>query len=219
MNAICSREKIVVLTVILLFLSTFLTAQSRVNVATLFDGPWTENERLYEMFTGEIVSLTSGEFNVNFPEGKQLTADWTQEGVDRELKKLLNDPQIDMVLTMGVIASQRASEMRNLKKPVIAPFVIDIQLQDLPSKNGASGIKNLSYIAIPSTIERDVKAFKSIVDFQQLTVFLNGVILDGLPNFEERIRKSVALPDISTRVIPVRQVEDALSALSAETEA
>ena len=51
---------------------------------------------------------------------------------------------------------------KQLPKPVVAPFVIDRMLQDLPFQKGKSGIRNLNYLVSSHTFEQDIHSFKEV---------------------------------------------------------
>ncbi len=54
----------------------------------------------------------------------------------------------------SALASQHAAELDSLEKPVVAPFVLDTDLQSLPREEGASGVANLNYVILPSPFAR-----------------------------------------------------------------
>ena len=113
-------------------LPTLLWGQNdRINIGFVMDGPWEQNERVQAMFVDEIRELTRMEFDIHFPAHSQLVGDWTQPTVERHLQKLLDDPDTDLIIGLGVIASNAIALQKNPSKPVIAPFVIDINLQDM----------------------------------------------------------------------------------------
>ena len=127
-----------------------------VRIGIVYDGPipphgWGKIFRS-KRFRNEILELTRGEFDVLFPRNKQVRGDWTAGGVKKAVDFLLADSTVDVVLALGVIASHDVSARPSLPKPVIAPFVIDEKLQDLPFHRGTSGVTNLNYLSDPATI-------------------------------------------------------------------
>lgn len=206
---------------LLIFLPvSFLTAQLRtVTIGSVVDGEWALNERTRTLFQEEITELLSGEFEVRFPDDKYLVADWTLTDIAGKITQLLNDPEVDVVLTPGVIASNSVSRRGPLPKPVIAPFVVDAELQNLPIKDGASGVENLSYISFPSTLQRDFEAFLEITSFKKLTLFFNAEIYRDLPGVDMRLKKATEEMDIEPNIIPVSSIEDALNGITDETDA
>ena len=100
-------------------------------IGLVIDGSWGENAAMLESIQEEILALTTGEFEVRFPEAKILQADWQLDAITAAVDKLLADPEVDMVITQGVISSHIISIRTSLPKPVIAPFIIDRMLQAL----------------------------------------------------------------------------------------
>ncbi len=76
---------------------------------------------------------------------KVFLGDWTLDGVSKALDEVLSDDEIDIVLAMGVASSFLVSQRSDLPKPVIAPFVLDAEMQGIPFNNGVSGVKLPAY--------------------------------------------------------------------------
>ena len=103
---------------------------------------------------------------------------------------------------------------------MIAPFVIDAELQELPQRQGASGVKNLSYLDSFKSIDRDIKAFKEIVPFRHLAVLVDGTLLEAIPRVRERASEVMRAHAIEISVISAEtSAEAALAALPPETDA
>ncbi|MGH7496106.1 MAG: TolC family protein [bacterium] len=124
-----------------------LAAQPRtVRIGMILDGPLLRGEHILPLFHSEITSLLSGEFKVEFPESKTVVCDLTAPVIRQALDRLLADPQVDLILLLGGIASHEVAQRGPLPKPVIAIFVADPKLQGLPQQEGTSGVKNLNYL-------------------------------------------------------------------------
>lgn len=220
-----SGSKFLMIGLILFCSSTLppLWGQARpvVRIGVVIDGPWERNQGARQVFENEILELLSEEFEVRFPEDKFLVADWTKPEILKATERLLSDPEVDVVLTMGVIASNEVSKRGPLPKPVIAPFVLDAALQNLPSSAGGSGIKNLNYIAIPTTFKRDLKAFLEIVPFTQMAFLMNDFVYQAVPEIREGTPPAAKEGfGVEVTVIPVGQsADEALNALAPGVEA
>ena len=112
--------------------------QPVVRVGVVIDGPWERNDEIERLFQRELLELTRGEFDVRFPAEARVVGDWTVDAVDLALERALADPEIDLVIAMGVIASDRAVRLSDIPKPVIAPFIIDAEIQGTPRDDRAS---------------------------------------------------------------------------------
>ena len=207
------------LAVMLLFCTiTGLGAQTRIGI--VIDGPWERNQEVRELFESEITDLTTGEFKVLFPTEKRIVSNWTLAGVDSALNQLLTDPEVDIVLAMGVIASMRVCQRGELPKPVIAPFVIDVATQGVPLRDGKSGVRNLNYVHIPSTIERDLRAFLELIPFKKVAVLVNRALLEAVPDLLTNIQSITNKLDVTPVVLPVgRNTENIFAGMPDDVEA
>jgi outer membrane protein TolC len=151
----------------------------------------------------EIVDLTTGDFDVQFPEELDIQCDYGVESIRDALNRLLGDKSCDMVLALGVIATNEVCHMGPLPKPVVAPFVIDTELQDTPSDGPSSGVKNLSYLTSPFNLRRDVKAFMSYTEFDTLAVLSSRPYVEAIPQLSEKLQKATSATGVTTIVIRV----------------
>jgi outer membrane protein TolC/ABC-type uncharacterized transport system substrate-binding protein len=191
-----------------------------VTFGLLVDGPSERNAEFRALFHQEITDLLSGEFAPAFPSGKELIADWTQPGVARALDQLFADPAVDIIITMGVIASHEAAGREVLAKPVVAPFVLDADLQNLPRENGTSGVPNLTYVMIPTHFDRDIEVFREVVQFEKVAVLVNQPYADAIPTLGQMINETLQTSGWDGLVIGVDQsVDSALAALPADVDA
>lgn len=194
--------------------------EKRVRIGVIMDGPWQRNDAIVELFQSEIRALLAGEFQAEFPPEHQIVANWSLEGVIDGLNRLLRAPDVDIVLGMGVIASNEISRWGPLPKPVIAPFVLDAAVQGLPMRDGTSGVKNLAYVSLPSTVGRDIRAFRELVPFTRMAILLNKIYIDSNPNLLANIQRQVAEFDIEPVLIPVgHSADEVFAALPADIEA
>ena len=195
-----------------------------VRVGIVYDGPipphgWGKIFRSH-LFRKEILELTRGEFEVQFPRKLQVRGDWTAGGVKKAVDYLLADPTVDLILALGVIASHDASARPKLSKPVIAPFVIDEKLQDLPFQKGTSGVPNLNYLSDPARFTNDLKAFRDVIPFSNMTLLVDEMLLQAIPPLKGKARSESRELGISVTMVPVgSSIQSALKALPYDTEA
>ena len=173
-----------------------------------------------KVFPTEILSLTQSDFDVRFPKSKQVHGKWSGGGVKKAVDYLLADPTVDMVIGLGVMSSHELATRKNPPKPVIAPFVIDRQLQELPLWKGTSGVRNVNYLASFKSFERDVQAFKEIIPFTQLGLFIDEGVMEAFPVLQEKADRTAKKLGIKIAIVPVgTYVESAFAALPEGTEA
>lgn len=158
-----------------------------VSIGMVLDGPGDRNAALIKLFDQEITDLLRGEFEARFLPDRVVVADWTQAGIEASLDRLLADPEVDLILALGFQASITAARRESLTKPVIAPFVVQLLLGDLPQERGGSGVRNLTYLAIPNHFERDIKAFREIVPFSRLAILYHEPIIEAYANARDRV--------------------------------
>jgi outer membrane protein len=143
-------------------------ASKILRIAIVADGHWERNQEYFDLIQKEVTDVVGKQAQILFPPDLILEGDWTLNGVRQINDRLLSDPDVDLILGMGLMASQDLCTRGDLPKPVIAPIVIDPAGQHIPIKNGASGVKNLSYLVYPITFERDIKLFREIIPFKKL---------------------------------------------------
>ena len=191
-----------------------------VNIGIVIDGPWEKNDEIRELFQNEILELMREEFDVRFPEEKRLEADWTANGVRNAIDALLADSEVDLVLSLGVIASDDVCRRGDLPKPVIAPFVIDRELQEILLEDGASGITNLNYVSFPSTITIDIETFLDIVPFRKLVILVSQPYYEAIEAPRKNIPGVMEEFGLEYETVSVgRTVDQALANIPSDAEA
>lgn len=188
-------------------------------VGIVLDGPWERNEELLPLFRSEILDLVGEDFGVTVPADRVLVGDWTADGVRAATDRLLADPGVDLVVGLGVLASQELAGRPDLPKPSFAPVIIDPDLQGLPDAGGRSGIPNLNYLALPLTFESDVRALHEIVDFDRIAVLFSGRVVEAIPALTASIPAAAADLGLEVDVVAVTSAGEALAAIPASAEA
>ncbi len=141
------------------------------------------------------------------------------DAVDLALERALADPAIDLVLAMGVIASDRAVRLHDIPKPVIAPFIIDAEIQGTPRDDRSSGVTNLNYLSSSITLRRDLEVFQRLRPFEKL-VMLHGPALNDIPGVRERLREVVSDFDVELTLVEIRKrADEALPRIPPDAEA
>jgi len=191
-----------------------------IRVGIVVDGPWVMNELVRELTVREVTALTAGEFDVQFPTASYLIGDWTFDTAQANVRRLLDDPEIDLVITWGLIASHAACCFGELSKPLIAPVVLDPELQGLPRVDGGSGVPNLNYVALPDDQAHELELFRDIVPFQHVAILASAALLDAIPEIVVRTGDTLAGTGIGFEYVAVGDSADAvLEALSPSVDA
>ncbi len=227
MDAIRFREvRFLAPVVILLLLATPPPGQASptvdgVRIGVVIDGPSETNAEILALFQREITALLEGEFDARFPADKIATADWDRASVTAALERLLTDDEVDLVLAIGFMASCLATLEEDLPKPVVAPFAVSTLMRDLPMTDGVSGVRNLTYLAVPDLILRDLRAFEEVVAFERLAFLYHRPIAEAFPDASRRSKDRVreAL-DIDLYPVPAHDsADEALAALPPAVDA
>ncbi|MEE9142732.1 MAG: TolC family protein [Gammaproteobacteria bacterium] len=195
-------------------------AHSAVTIGTVRDGPQPRDTIRLDEIQQEIEDLLGGEFEVRFPPDKQIHGDWTADGVNSALNSLLNDPEVDIVLTFGLVASHEAGHIENPRKPLIALIVPDAESQGFPRRGTTSGRHNFTYISTFRSIPEDLEIFRSITGFDKLAVFVDEMTIEAIPAFYEYADETAEQLGVPIDLIPVNgSVDDALAAIPSDADA
>ena len=190
-----------------------------VRIGVVIDGPWERNVEIERIIQRELTELMQGEFEFRFPDEARIVGDWSVDTVETSLVRLLGDPEVDVVLAMGVIASDRAARLRDIPKPLIAPFIVDAAIQGTPREGRGSGVRNLSYLSSSITLRRDLEVFRQLRPFERL-VLLHGPALNEIPGVRSRLEEVVSEFDIELNLVEIRgRADEALSRIPEDAEA
>lgn len=194
-------------------------------VGVVLDGPWERNNEIRGTFEREILDLVGDDVSIRFPENKRLIADWSLDGVATAVATLLDDPDIDLVLTMGPVASTHAARRGVFPKPVMAVFVIDPDVQGIPVETNdvgerISGVPNLNYVIFPSDLEENVRRLREITPFSRLTFLSNEGLAAAVPELEENLVLGLRQLDLESTIVRVgSSVEAAIAAIPGDADA
>lgn len=191
-----------------------------VNIGMVLDGPPVRFSNDIETFKREILAVLEAEYTVRFQAQHVRSGDWSIEAINREIDRLLADNQVDAVVAIGLVASNEICKRRNLKKPVIAPLIVDATLQNLPRKKGASGVANLYYVSSFDSIDQSIEMFREITPFDHMAVLVNRFTFQSIPELGEFARQKAEQKHLKISFVEVEtSVADALQALPSTTQA
>lgn len=203
-----------------------VSAQPRiVHVGIVLDGPWARNDELLDIFLREIRALIRTEFDLRFLPRHQLTGDFTEGGIAAAADRLLADPEVDLVLSLGPVASAHIGRMGPLPKPVVAGFVLNPEVEGIPVQVDArgervSGVPNLSYLTFSGDLPAELRRFREVVPFDRLTMLVNEGLTAAVPELSTNLRQRMAALGIEFDVVPVgADLDAALKAIPEGTEA
>lgn len=222
------RGSILLGVVFFLFLvpTTGLTAETHgpagktVRIGIVLDGPQVYFTKRIDVFKAEIHRAMDAEYRIVFQDGDIRSADWSVATVNREIDNLLNKPDVDMVLALGAVASNEICMRKNLKKPVVAALVVDFNVQKLPHKDGASGVKNLFYVNAYQSVERSIRTFSEITPFHHMAILVDRFAMEGIPALSALARKKAAKYGLKATIVTVgTSIKEALASIPQDVDA
>lgn len=189
-------------------------------IGVVLDGPSEKAAPIRAALEREVLALAGEEFKIRFPKNKRLQANWTANGITAAVDRLLADPQVDLIITLGVISSHDIARRKELSKPVIAAFIVNRQLQRVPYKDGKSGLPNLTYISYPTDFNRDIQAFHDMVGFTTLVCLADRLVVQAFADIEKTCESAARRVGAKGRRIDAAMsAEELLAALPDNTEA
>ncbi len=174
-------------------------AQERFDVAIIYDGP---DDRLVDArraYTDELLALTENEFDVRL---RSFPAEWTQESIEAAFDAAYADPDIDLLLIEGFIASQLGTQRAEFPKPTFLPLILDPGLLAKPPVEGKSGIPNLSYLIVYENFGEDLDAIGELVDVDSIALFIDAELSESIPQL--RVSAGAVVAERGIELIEVR---------------
>lgn len=149
-------------------------------IGVVLDGPaQSRTAEILKQLEQEMVTLLKEDRAIEFST-KAQDGGWTVAGVRSALDRCLQDPRIDLVIAFGLLSSHEAASRQSLNKPVIAPFIVDEKMQNIPmASNGTSGVQNLNYLTSFQNFKRDVTFFLQMVKARHLVVISDGAVMEA----------------------------------------
>jgi outer membrane protein TolC len=214
------KKFLVTLILLSIVFVSFGQAKKKVTIGTAIDGYWYKNDETFQIFKKEIYDLLGDEYDVDFSKENIILGNWTVPSAKAAIDRLLNDPKIDLVLSLGMLTSNDVCKRTHLPKPVIAPFVMDADVQGMPRKGKGSGVKNLNYLVSLRTVIECLDYFKRIVDFDRV-VFMNPIFVrDAFPEAMKWGEKFMEQTGLGMDVIWVEEpYEDVIAQLKPDMQA
>ncbi len=200
-------------------------AADRTVIGFVLDGPWERDLEVRRLLEDKIAKEL-GPARVEFPAAKRLSGNWTRASVANALDTLLDDADVDLIVTLGLLSSHEAVRHEALPKPVIAARVVGSRILDVPGRDSAagriSGVANLSYITLG-----DLDLAGSIVRFQEFRRFRNVCFLTSeafrevSPDFEPLLRQELSRAGIKrSQILFVKNsITNTIASLDRSSEA
>ena len=209
---------VLALAILLLAFAIPADAKPVFRIAYLHDGPaasWAE--ALRDSLYSEVRRVLAADFDVRTPSDLIVIGETTRESCREGLTRLLARTDVDLIIATGPLSSLEAGRLTSYPKPVIGMIILDPEMQGVPYANGASGVKNFTYVTPPDLFNVDLAALDALVDYRHLAVLAPGCYLGALPD------EGQVLADLTggqvVGVVADGQVSEVLAAIPPETDA
>ena len=171
-----------VLILALAFATSLAAAQQRIDVAVISDGPGDRLKLQRQFYLDELLDLTGREFDVQL---KTFPGNWTSDSIEAAFEAAYADPDVDMLLITGFIASQIGTQRSDYSKPTFLPLILDPGLLPIGPVDGKSGIPNLSYLIVYANFGEDLDAISQLVDADKIALFIDAELSESIPQLRE----------------------------------
>jgi outer membrane protein len=197
--------------------SSLLAQSAAPRVAFVLDRQTPRFQPQVEAFRNEIQGFfRPGEITLLPP----LAGDGTAAGVTRLLAQALRDSNVSAVVALGPIGSHLLARAGEPRKPAIAATIVDAKWQGVPQKDGASGVRNLTYVDESYALSGTIAEFHRMMPFRRMAILLDPELLHAVPELETNARELVRSAGADAVVVPVRGTADQiLAAVPAGTDA
>ena len=203
-----------------LFSLLAICVQANTNIAILVDGKSQYYDEIISLYKTEISELTQGEYDVVFSTHIPKNGGWTYQNIQNQYQNLQASEQVDMVLTLGLVASLVAAYDPAPKKPTFAPYIIDANFPGLPHEGLASGVNNLSYLAEEIALQNDLEQFQSITGFTHMVILLDESIFKAIKELPLKVKQlTEQMGARASFVLQSKNNQNLLDALPADTDA
>ena len=195
-----------------------LVAQARpARVAVILDRDSPRFRPLVDAFQREVRGFfRPGEIELLPPQA----GDGTAAGVTAALDRALRDPSVSVVVALGSVGSHILARSGIPLKPSIAAIVIDASWQDIPQRDGASGVRRLAYVDQSYPVGSTLADFHRLIPFRKLALVLDRDLLQSIPELEPKAAALVRETGAEAAIVPAAgDARAILSALPAGVDA
>lgn len=184
-------------------LTTEEAAPPHFDIGILTDGPIFDGANFIKTFKKEIRNIAEQEYSVSFPKSMTRQADGSLSSINRQLDILLNNPKTNLIIALGPLSSTEAIKRKEPQKPIIAPFVIDSDMQKAPKDGVGSGVSNLTYVDLGIPFETELMAFRKLVPFKTLAILVDERDFNATPNLTKTVKSLGYEHSITIHLVPV----------------
>lgn len=181
-----------------------------VTIAVVVDGP-SPGDTILASIEREVAAILGarGERAV-FKKAPEFDAGWDADRMEPALRAALDDPDVDVILTPGVLITQAATRIE-LAKPVISGYVQRLDLFHVADARGDRSTKpNLNFMLIANRAEGDIRELLDLVPAEQIHVLIDAKMLDELAPLVGEIEALEGATETELIPVPVGTDVDAV---------
>ncbi len=139
----------------------------------------------------EINDLAGARYTFTLGGTKGGSINWNAEEALALYQKLAADPEVDLIVSLGVVSSSVITQADSYPKPVVAVGIIDPELQGVKRGDGnRSGVDNLTYIHFNRSMLRDLSLFHKLVPFKEVGIIFDPAVTDVLKKKKRSLAKA-----------------------------
>lgn len=188
-------------------------------IAIVTDGPAEIYEQTTAQLAKEIRVLLAGRYaDWEVPDKPNFVGNYSGKGAWTQLHRALKDPEVGLVIGMGMDVARAVGYTKTLSKPVLLPFAAP-RLQKLPHAGKTSGKHNLGYLSGIVDIRRELAAFVDIAKAKDVAMLLDAHYFVRSKSMQKNLQ---ALAGDTARLRPIaagKTLEETLARIPADTKA
>ncbi|SCX76565.1 TolC family protein [Desulfoluna spongiiphila] len=163
----------------------------------------------------EMDLLAGARYTYTLGEGKGGAIDWNADKARALYRELVADPEVDIIVSIGVVSSSVIADSGPYSKPVIAVGIMDSVLQGVRhSDEDRSGIANLTYVHFNHSITKDLLLFRRLTPFKEVGIVFDPSVADVIRKKEGELDKALH-PEADYRIVSSNKgVNEVLAELS-----
>ena len=155
-----------------------------VTIGVVSDGP-SPGDTLQDLIEAELRQLVVGRgVALTFKSSPAFDAGWQAARMGPALQAALDDPEVDFILTTGLLTTQAALGTA-LSKPVVSAFVQRMDFFGLADLEGNRSLKpNLSFVLVANLVEDDLEALIEMEGTARVHVAVPGEMVEQVEVLE-----------------------------------
>ena len=191
------------------------TSPRHLTLGLIADDTSGDMARFLELVHQEMDLLAGARYTYTLGEGKGGTIDWSADKARALYRELVADPEVDLIVSIGVVSSSVVADSGPYTKPVIAVGIMDSVLQGVrDGDEDRSGIANLTYVHFNHSITEDLLLFRRLTSFEEVGIVFDPSVVDVIQKKEAELDKALK-PESGYRIVASNKgVNEVLAELS-----